>query len=356
MSLYKRGGVWWMNFWVNEFHVQRSTRCTNKRDAAEVERAFRTNLAKGEVGLERKKPVPRFSVAMRDYLDWSEQEHRAHPNTHKRYRTSSKPLLRFFADLTLDRITPDEIERYKAWRSNQRKLSRAKRKSVLGSQFLKPATVNRELACLKSLFNHFMKCEVVTKANPVSRVKFLAENNEQTRVLDSDEERLYLLAASQPLQDIAKLMLQTGMRPEEVCKIRRENVHLEQGYVFNPHGKTKAARRKVPLTESASAIISNRLITLKGDYLFPGRVEGEPIVKVNAAHVAAVVRSGVAPFRLYDLRHTWATRAAMAGVDLVTLAAMLGHSRIQMVLRYAHPTEQHQFNAMRRIEAYAAKM
>ena len=50
--------------------------------------------------------------------------------------------------------------------------------------------------------------------------------------------------------------------------------------------------------------------------------------------------------RLYDLRHTWATRAAMAGIDLVTLAAMLGHSRIQMVLRYAHPTEEHQFAAM----------
>lgn len=37
----------------------------------------------------------------------------------------------------------------------------------------------------------------------------------------------------------------------------------------------------------------------------------------------------------------------MAGIDLVTLAAMLGHSRIQMVLRYAHPTEEHQFAAMK---------
>jgi hypothetical protein len=38
----------------------------------------------------------------------------------------------------------------------------------------------------------------------------------------------------------------------------------------------------------------------------------------------------------------------------VTLAAMLGHSRIQMVLRYAHPSEEHQFNAMKKMEAYRA--
>jgi hypothetical protein len=42
----------------------------------------------------------------------------------------------------------------------------------------------------------------------------------------------------------------------------------------------------------------------------------------------------------------------MSGIDLVTLAAMLGHSRIQMVLRYAHPTEAHQMNAMARLEAF----
>jgi integrase len=70
---------------------------------------------------------------------------------------------------------------------------------------------------------------------------------------------------------------------------------------------------------------------------------------VNNAHDRAVMLSKVAAFRLYDLRHTWATRAAMSGIDLVTLAAMLGHSRIQMVLRYAHPTQEHQSKAMERL-------
>jgi hypothetical protein len=44
----------------------------------------------------------------------------------------------------------------------------------------------------------------------------------------------------------------------------------------------------------------------------------------------------------------------MAGVDLVTLAAIFGHSRLHIVMRYAHPTEEHQFNATRKIEAFQA--
>ncbi len=45
----------------------------------------------------------------------------------------------------------------------------------------------------------------------------------------------------------------------------------------------------------------------------------------------------------------------MAEIDLVTLAAMLGHSRIQMVLRYAHPTEEHQFAAMQKRQRFMAR-
>jgi integrase len=68
-----------------------------------------------------------------------------------------------------------------------------------------------------------------------------------------------------------------------------------------------------------------------------------------------VKASKVAPFHLYDCRHTWATRAAMSGIDLVTLAAMLGHSRSQMVLRYAHPMQQHQTQAMQRLEQFVSQ-
>src|SRR5262245_8322873 len=62
----------------------------------------------------------------------------------------------------------------------------------------------------------------------------------------------------------------------------------------------------------------------------------------------------MAPFRIYDLRHTWATRAAEAGMDMPTLASLLGHSKSNMVMRYAHPQEKHQADAVMRLEAFNA--
>jgi integrase len=363
MAVYKRGGIYWFEFIFQGQRIRKSTLQGDRREARTIESAYRTKLAKGEVGIEEPKPAPNFSQAMKDFLAWSKHEHAAHPNTHKRYETSSKALLRFFKDAKLDRIMPDDVERFKTWRIKQKRrppIKKAEKAKKTGRQAenpksqstLRPATINRELACLKILFNRF---EEVVPRNPVSKVKFLNEDNEQTRVLSPDEEKLYLLAASQPLRDIAMLMLETGMRPEEVCRIRRENVHLERGYLFNPYGKTKAAKRKIPLTDRATEVLERRLAKVEGFYLFPGRgVRDQPLMKVNNAHTATVTRSGVTHFRLYDLRHTWATRAAMAGVDLVTLAAMLGHSRVQMVMRYAHPTEEHQFNAMKKVQAFIA--
>jgi integrase len=190
----------------------------------------------------------------------------------------------------------------------------------------------------------------------VKNVKFLPEQNEQTRVLTFQEQQKYLAAAQQPLYDIAVLMLETGMRPEEVYRIRRENVNIDGGYLFNPFGKTKAAKRKIRLTARATAVLRERLRSATGPYLFPFDGDAaKPMPKVNNAHDRAVRKSGVTPFRLYDLRHTWATRAAESGIDLVTLAAMLGHSRIQMVLRYAHPGEEHQAQAMTKFERFVAE-
>jgi integrase len=356
MAVGKRGNKYWMVFMDRGERVQRSTRCTNRRDAEEVERAYRTQRAKGEVGFEAKKRIPRFKEAIKEFLNWAHQEHRDVPNTQRRAETSSKALLRFFEDCRIDQITVDHVEKYKEWRRVQRKQAPHKKLrkncNAKTTAIIKPATVNRELACLRAMLNYYIRKDVLVK-NPVSKVKFFKEESNHMRVLSPDEERLYLMACSQPLQDVATIMIDTGMRPSEVCSLERRHVDLGRGFVFIEKGKTQAARRKIPLSDRALKVFRRRLANSKGDYIFPAMRKGQNqhVIKLNFAHKAATTRAKLALFRIYDLRHTFATRAAEAGVDLVTLAALLGHSRVQMLMRYAHPTEQHQYEAIRRIES-----
>jgi integrase len=147
------------------------------------------------------------------------------------------------------------------------------------------------------------------------------------------------------------------MRPEEVYRARVENVNVDQAYLFNPYGKTKSARRKVPLNSIALSIAKRRVEAAEGPYLFPHKNDkDQPMLKANNAHNKALKDSGIAKCRLYDLRHTWATRVAQAGVDVVTLASLLGHSKLVMVMRYVHPGEAHRIDAVKKVElANAAK-
>lgn len=55
-------------------------------------------------------------------------------------------------------------------------------------------------------------------------------------------------------------------------------------------------------------------------------------------------------FRIYDLRHTYATRQVECGTDIATLQELLGHSKIEMTKRYVHPSNDHKAEAMRRME------
>jgi integrase len=128
------------------------------------------------------------------------------------------------------------------------------------------------------------------------------------------------------------------------------------GEYTSPFGKTKAARRKLTMTEEVWTIMKKRAGTSDSVYIFPSPHNLErPIGSVRKAHDGATRRANVKPaFRLYDLRHTYASRAVMAGVDLATLGALLGHTTIQMTMRYVHPAEEHKREAAGKIENFNA--
>jgi integrase len=60
-------------------------------------------------------------------------------------------------------------------------------------------------------------------------------------------------------------------------------------------------------------------------------------------------------FRLYDYRYTFATRAVESEIDLLTLAHLLGHSRLNEVMRYAHVNETRKNEAIQQMQKKAAK-
>jgi integrase len=111
-------------------------------------------------------------------------------------------------------------------------------------------------------------------------------------------------------------------------------------------GKTPSARRTLDLTPESREILARRTNASKSSWIFPApRKPGQHVARLNSAH-DNICRDAGLGFVLYDLRHTFATRMAEVGVDLATLAAILGHGSIRIVQRYAHPTADHKRAAM----------
>src|SRR5262245_15106304 len=267
MGVYKRkdSKFYWYKFEMHGVTYRGSTGVKNRRDAEGIEAKARLDVIEGKYDIRRQKAAPLFKDAMAEFLDHTRQHNAA--GTAKRYEASAKPLNKAFGAKRLGAITTEDDERYKATRLKEgakRGDGRGKVKEL--KRKLKPATVNGELACIKAMFNHFIRLKVV-RENPAVKVKFLPPNNEKTRVLSFEEERLYLAACEQPLYDVAVLMIETGMRPDEIYRMKVENLNLEDDSVFNPYGKTKAARRTLKLTRRAADVLRGRLNG--GEYVFP---------------------------------------------------------------------------------------
>jgi len=353
MSVYReRSGNYCCDFWFRGQRVKEGTGQKDKRQAQLMEAMCKADLARGIRTLKQKEEE-RIPDGFREFVEtvflpWFRDTHQSHPRSYRRHVTSTKPLIRFFGDKELKELSAGDVENYKA--------RRASSVSPKTGEQLKPATVNRELAALRAIFNLAIKFKILSE-NPVRGVRFLREGNEQTRVLSHDEEACYMKAANQRLREVAILIVNTGLRPEEAYRLRREDTHLVEGYIHNPFGKTPAARRNVPLNDEARKLLADRLEKLGTEvYVFPSKRDPRrPMGNIANTHHRTVNRTGIVWFRLYDLRHTFATRAVQSGMDLPTLAKILGHAKLNMVSRYAHPTPEHVRQAMTKLEQYVTK-
>ncbi|HRH40368.1 MAG TPA: tyrosine-type recombinase/integrase [Pyrinomonadaceae bacterium] len=346
MAIYKRPNskYYWMKFTFDGELIQQSTKVKNKKDAQTIESAFRTQLALGKIGIKPKKKIdiPTFENAVNDFLEWSKVGNATRTVTHKRYEFACKHLIKFFGQMPVDKLTISDVEKYV--------FSRSKETSRKTKKVVTRETVNHELKCLKSIFNRLFEQEIIF-SNPTKAVKLLPKNDLHFHVLTKEEERLYLFACPPQLQAVASLMLELGMRCKEVYQLKRNDISLESNTLKIEKGKTKSARRTLYLTARARQVLESRMNQLEGQYLFPHNdIDGnQPLETLSATH-SKVIENLVFNFRLYDCRHTFATRAVENGMDLVILASLLGHTNLQMVMRYAHPSENHKKEAMKNLE------
>ena len=346
MAVFRRGNIYWYHFQFQGRRIQRSTGFKNETAALRAEAKHRTDLLERRAGFTKLKPAPKFADFVEQFLRWSEQQHR--PKTHELHSGNCKTLKRFFRGKWLDEITRGTVEDFKLARVQERRWGKKEGRAISG------VTVNRALATLRLLFNYAERCGYQVP-NPVRGIEFY-EEPKNMRIISLEEEIAYFAAAKPPLKDIARIILDTGMRPDEVFRIELANVDFSQRSIFNSFGKTPAARRKLTMTDEVFAILKKRSTSNQSRYVFPLHHDPDtPIKRVHKAHYRAIERAGINPrFILYDLRHTYGSRAAMAGVDLPTLAALMGHTSIQMTMRYVHLAEEHKKEAAAKVEKYKA--
>lgn len=347
MGVFKRGRVYWYHFLFNGEHVQESTKQGNPRTARQMEAAHKTALAKGEVGIRERKPVPLLKDFAQRFIDAIEVRCAAKRNTVQFYASKLARLLKFepLADARLDRIDEALIESYVQGRSKQ----------------VAPASVNRELATLRRLLRLAHEWREIDR---VPRIRLLPGERERIFVLNHAQEREYLSSAPQPLHDAAMLMLDTGLRVGEVLALDWHDVHLEPagaarlGYLHVRSGKSKNAKRNLSLTPRVRAMLETRLAAARLSPLVftsEGGTGSLSIFTLEDQHSRVRKAMGLSECVIHSFRHTFGTRVGEAGADAFTIMRAMGHSTVTVSQKYVHPTPEAMERAFERLEALNEK-
>ena len=366
MAIEKRGKYQWYSFTWHGERVRESTKQANRQVARDMMAARRTQLAKGELGIADRPPVPTFAefVAQR-FEPWLRSEHAAKPNTLNYYLDNLKALALYqpLQDAKLDAINMDMVDAFVAMRRATRRKG--------GKSFLKISTINRSLEVWRHALNKAIEWKLIEKAPP--KISNRPGQGSRERILTHAEEQAYLAAAKQPLRDTQTLIIDGGFRPEEIHALRWERVHFSPtgralyGYIHIDHGKSKYAKRNVSLTARSKGLLEMRH-SAQGrpteGWVFPAETESghTNTGSLKGQHAAALKASGLAlqkGSRLeaivpYSFRHSMLTRLAEAGADGFVVQRIAGHSSISVTARYVHPTPERIESAFTALEAYNA--
>jgi integrase len=220
------------------------------------------------------------------------------------------------------------------------------------------ATRNRWQATFSLIFRVAVDNEKLS-SNP-AKMKRKKEDNGRTRFLSEAEERKLLAIIDKRFPKYRPhliLSLNTGMRQTEQYSLKWHQVDLDKRLIYLEKTKNDTPRQ-VPLNdasiEALNAIKGNRDVKLT-DPVFPSARQDDngSLQGARGWFPSAVEEAELVNYTWHCNRHTFASRLVMAGVDLRTVAELLGHKTLQMVMRYSHLAETHKADAVNRLAAYA---
>jgi integrase len=293
-----------------------------------------------------------------------------------RIRAAFNPLL----DAQLCEISAGQIEPWRAERQRRKRHEKEKpRKHIVSA-----ATLNRDLAALRAAFARAVEWGHMS-SNPLQRYRRGSEDgNAVIRFLSTDEERRlrdalksrddlrrdarnsanewrrqrgYHLWSSlgvytDHLTPFVLLALNTGLRRGELLNLRWRDINLKRALLTVEGGGSKSGQtRHLPLNTEAKLMLEVwKGGSVEADALvFPGPDPDSPMTEAKKGWGTLLVAADVSNFRFDDLRHTFASKLVMAGVDLNTVRELLGHTTIAMTLRYAHLAPEHKAAAVERL-------
>lgn len=219
-----------------------------------------------------------------------------------------------------------------------------------------PSNANQALRTLRRMLS--IACEFgILRAAP--RIN-LQEEHGREAIIEPWVEDLLLEFAPDDLADMIAIMLDCGMRPEEVCRMQWEHIRWTENAILVPHGKSLRSRRFVGMTERMCGRLTearerNKALAARNKreespWVFPSpRAAAGHTVNLNKAWTGMIleVREAIAKRRLsnlpdglvlYSARHTFATQFLANGGDLAKLKVLLGHASIITTEKYLHPS------------------
>ena len=239
----------------------------------------------------------------------------------------------WLGERSAESLLPQEIERW-----------------LCGRTDLKAATLNRYRALMSLVYRLGMQNGKIS-FNPARLVRQRKENNARIRFLATDEEQAFRkIVEGRYLPHLPEfdLALNTGLRLSEQYGLSWECVDLERRALTIPVSKNGQSRY-VPLNDAAlQALEAARNVGNGQRWVFLNKY-GERLVSPRKWFDAAVKEACLQSFTWHCLRHTFASRLVMAGVDLRTVQELMGHKTIQMTVRYAHLAPKHQLAAVQRL-------